>query len=76
MRLLTNLQSVGTYVTWSRGLISHPYDDSSAAYLGTAILTILYGRYSKNTNKDYEPYTVHSTTPGDANTKSISKIMH
>jgi hypothetical protein len=32
---------VGTSVTWSRALISHSYDDSSAAYLGTAILTIL-----------------------------------
>ena len=35
-------------------LISHPYGDSSAPYLGTAILTILYFRHLLITRQIYD----------------------
>jgi len=36
-------------------LISHPYGDSSAPYLGTAILTILCYQEENNHHTIYEP---------------------
>ncbi|OCK93388.1 uncharacterized protein K441DRAFT_661724, partial [Cenococcum geophilum 1.58] len=43
-------------------LISHPYDDSSAPYLGTAILTILCFRYLFKTTSEQE-YTLNRPPP-------------
>ena len=48
--LIFMIMTLSVCVCTSRGyvvmsLISHPYGDSSAPYLGTAILTILYKRH-------------------------------
>jgi len=53
-------------------LISHPYGDSSAPYLGTAILTILCER----TRMNQEPVTLYyncSTPLGDTDKNNILK---
>ena len=41
-------QKLRGYVSSFVSLISHPYDDSLAPYLGTAILIILYFLYLLN----------------------------
>jgi len=44
-------QKLRGYVSLFVSLISYPYDDSSAPYLGTAILTILCFLYLLDKNK-------------------------
>jgi len=57
---MVNIYTSRGYVVMS--LISHPYGDSLAPYLGTAILTILY---EKNTNesKNLLPYIAITVPP-------------
>ena len=50
-------------------LISHPYDDSSAAYLGTAILTILCFLHLFATTSEQE-YTLNRPPPCETDTKT------
>jgi hypothetical protein len=45
------------HVTW--------YEPVYQVYLASYSLFIIY---EPNTNNDYEPYTMHSTIPGDTNT--------
>jgi hypothetical protein len=47
-------------------LISHPYDDSSAAYLSTAILTILCFLHLFETTSEQE-YTLNRPPPCETN---------
>ena len=51
-------------------LISHPYDDSSATYLGTAILTILCLRHLFATTSEQE-YTLNRPPPCETNRSQI-----
>jgi hypothetical protein len=61
----------------SRGcvpLISHPYNDSSAAYLGTAILTILCFEKTRNTTTSLPPFVLYVRTPCDTDSMYSPKL--
>ena len=54
-------------------LISHPYDDSSAAYLGTAILTIACFLHLLN-NEQIQRLTGHTSALGDTNNDNTREL--